>query len=223
VIAGDVAVMVALVLVAILAALWRPGRLGAALLAGAIVPMAAQAISAIIQVAQSGNAFNFFGITPGQASAAGVRISSGVTTAFWLYGAFVLVMIVLCARMLTMPSAAVAAAGAAPSPLAARPLAFPGSGPHTFRADGPYAYTAGGSQTGEPSDAQEAGPSPADLTGELTGTASGGQPVTPHDELTGTASGGQPVAPHDELTGTASGEQPVTPPDGLPAQGNSSG
>ncbi|HEY2576754.1 MAG TPA: hypothetical protein VGI74_10650, partial [Streptosporangiaceae bacterium] len=118
VIAGDVAVMVALVLVAILAALWRPGRLGAALLAGAIVPMAAQAISAIIQVAQSGNAFNFFGITPGQASAAGVRISSGVTTAFWLYGAFVLVMIVLCARMLTMPSAAVAAAGAAPSPLA---------------------------------------------------------------------------------------------------------
>ena len=51
VIAGDVAVMVALVAVVAAAALWRPVRLGAALLAGAIIPMAAQAISALVQVA----------------------------------------------------------------------------------------------------------------------------------------------------------------------------
>ena len=48
VIAGDVAVMVALVAVVVAAALWRPVRLGAALLAGAIIPMAAQAISALV-------------------------------------------------------------------------------------------------------------------------------------------------------------------------------
>ena len=50
VIAGDVAVMVALVLVVAVAALWRPVRLGAVLLAGAAIPMVAQAISALIQV-----------------------------------------------------------------------------------------------------------------------------------------------------------------------------
>ena len=45
VIAGDVVVMLAVVAVAVLAALWRPARQGAVLLAGAIVPLAAQAIS----------------------------------------------------------------------------------------------------------------------------------------------------------------------------------
>ena len=42
VIVGDVAVMVALVLVVAVAALWRPVRLGAVLLAGAAVPMVAR-------------------------------------------------------------------------------------------------------------------------------------------------------------------------------------
>ena len=49
VIAGNVIVMVALAAVVIVAALWRPVRHGAVLLAGAIIPMAAQAISAVIQ------------------------------------------------------------------------------------------------------------------------------------------------------------------------------
>ena len=52
VIAGDVAVMVALVVVVVTAVLWRPIRLGAALLAGAVIPMAAQAISALVQIGQ---------------------------------------------------------------------------------------------------------------------------------------------------------------------------
>ena len=46
VIAGDVAVMLALAAVVIAAAFWRPVRHGAMLLAGAVIPMAAQAISA---------------------------------------------------------------------------------------------------------------------------------------------------------------------------------
>ena len=47
VIAGNVVVMVALAAVVIAAALWRPARHGAVLLAGAVIPMAAQAISAL--------------------------------------------------------------------------------------------------------------------------------------------------------------------------------
>jgi hypothetical protein len=99
VIAGDVIVMVALVAVVIGAGLWRPVRYGAALLAGAIIPMAAQAISAIAQLAE-GISPTQFGITPGQASQAGLTISSGLTPAFWIYCAFVAALAVLCARML---------------------------------------------------------------------------------------------------------------------------
>ncbi len=179
VITGNVIVMVALVLVAILAALWRPGRLGAALLAGATLPIVAQAISAIIQVAQTtqAQALAVFGVTPGQASAVGLTASWGLTTVFWLYFAFAVVMIVLCARMLAMSRPAT---GIAHSPLAARPLAFPGSGPHTFRADGPYAVSMAGAEPGESGGTNDA----SDPAGEPAGTADGGrQPVTPPDGL----------------------------------------
>ena len=49
VIAGDVAVMLALAAVVFAAALWRPVRHGAVLLAGAGIAMAAQAISALVR------------------------------------------------------------------------------------------------------------------------------------------------------------------------------
>jgi len=98
VIAGDVLVMVGLVAVVVAAALWRPARYGAALLAGAIVPMAAQAISAVAQLAE-GTSPAQFGISPGQASAAGLTISSGFTPAFWTYCGFVAALAVLCALM----------------------------------------------------------------------------------------------------------------------------
>jgi hypothetical protein len=99
VIAGDVMVMIALVAVVVAAALWRPVRYGAALLAGAVIAMAAQAISALIQVAE-GTSPAQFGFTPGQAAQAGLTISSGFTPAFWIYCAFVAALAVLCARML---------------------------------------------------------------------------------------------------------------------------
>jgi hypothetical protein len=102
VIAGDVAVMVALVAVVVTAALWRPIRLGAALLAGAVIPMAAQAISALVQIGEPVSPAQF-GISPAQAAQAGLTISTGVTPAFWIYCAFVVTLVMMCAWMLIPP------------------------------------------------------------------------------------------------------------------------
>ena len=101
-IAGNVAVMVAVVGVAVLAALWRPARQGAALLAGAIVPLAAQAISALIQVSQPATP-GMFGISQSQAQSAGLTISSGLTPIFWVYCVFVISLLISCAWLLTAP------------------------------------------------------------------------------------------------------------------------
>jgi hypothetical protein len=102
VIAGNVAVMVAIVAVATLAALWRPPRQGALLLAGAIVPLAAEAVSALIQAGQP-TAPAMFGISSAQASAAGLTISSGLTGIFWVYFVFVVSLLVSCAWLFTEP------------------------------------------------------------------------------------------------------------------------
>ena len=101
VIAGDVAVMVALVAVVAAAALWRPVRLGAALLAGAIIPMAAQAISALVQVAGPTSPTQF--ATPEQVTLTGLTVSSGLTAAFWIYCAFLVALIASFAWMLIPP------------------------------------------------------------------------------------------------------------------------
>ena len=124
VIAGDVAVMVALVAAVITAALWRPIRLGAALLAGAVIPMAAQAISALVQISEPVSPAQF-GISPAQAAQAGLTISTGVTPAFWIYCAFVVALIMMCALMLIPPrpirpaGRAVTPPGSIPSPMPA--------------------------------------------------------------------------------------------------------
>jgi hypothetical protein len=120
VIVGDVLVMVALVAVVALAALWRPIRLGAALLAGAIIPMVGQAISAFIQVGETTSP-TLFGISPAQASAAGLTISNGLTPVFWIYCAFVVAMIASCAWMLMTPHAAMPAAPRQPQTPAPAP------------------------------------------------------------------------------------------------------
>ena len=111
VIAGDVLVMAALVAVVLVAALWRPVRLGAALLVGASVPMVAQAISALIQIRGPVSPL-LFGITPSQAARIGVQITSGLTPAFWIYCAFVLGLLLTWSLMLATPS---------PAPPAPRP------------------------------------------------------------------------------------------------------
>ena len=102
VIAGDIAVMVALAAVVILAALWRPVRHGAVLLAGAAIAMAAQAISALVQ-AGGATSPTQFGITPGQATQIGLTIDSGLTPAFWIYCGFLVALVVSCAWMLFAP------------------------------------------------------------------------------------------------------------------------
>ena len=99
VILGNVAVMVALVAAAAAAALWQPARLGAALLAGALIPMAAQAVSALIQASQ-GISPAQFGISPSRAAQAGLTITSGLTAAFWIYFALVIALAGVCAWML---------------------------------------------------------------------------------------------------------------------------
>ena len=102
VIAGSVVVMVALAAVVIAAALWRPVRYGAVLLAGAIIPMAAQAISALVQVGEATSPTQF-GFTPAQASQLGLTISTGLTPSFWIYSVLVVVLLVSCAWMFFIP------------------------------------------------------------------------------------------------------------------------
>jgi hypothetical protein len=112
VIVGDVAVMVALVAVVIVATLWRPVRLGALLVAGAAIPMVAQAISALVQVSEPVSAAAF-GIPPAQATQAGLTISTGVTPAFWIYCAF-LVALLMTAAWMFMPQRPVSRSGVRP-------------------------------------------------------------------------------------------------------------
>jgi hypothetical protein len=102
VIAGDVAVMVALAAIVIAAALWRPVRHGAVLLIGATIPMVAQAVSALIQAGEGANPAQF-GISAAQAQRIGLTISSGLTATFWIYCGLVLVLVVSCAWMLFTP------------------------------------------------------------------------------------------------------------------------
>jgi hypothetical protein len=102
-IAGEVVVMVAVVAVAALAALWRPARQGALLLAGAIVPLAAQAVSALIQASGTATPATL-GIPAAQVSEFGLTVqSSGVTPIFWVYCIFVVGLVVACAWLMTTP------------------------------------------------------------------------------------------------------------------------
>ena len=151
VIAGNVLVMVAVVAVAVLAALWRPARQGALLLAGAIIPLAAQAVSALIQISQP--AYSFFGLTQAQAAQDGVTISSGVTPIFWVYCVFVISLLISCAWLLTAPGRpAVPASPWPPSP----------HGDGTWAPGGPAAETEVDTADTDQTDAEETDTASAD-------------------------------------------------------------
>lgn len=115
VIAGDVVVMIALVAAIAVAALWRPIRLGAALLAGALIPMVAQAISAVVELAEPTSPLQF-GISQAQANQLGLTISGGFTPMFWVYCAFLITLMLLGAWMLVTHDSARAAASPWQSP-----------------------------------------------------------------------------------------------------------
>jgi hypothetical protein len=99
VIAGNLVTMIAFVLVGVVAALWRPPLIGGALLAGAVLTMVAQAISALVQLTQTVPPSQF-GISSAEAARAGLTISSGVTPDFWIFCAFVLALVAMCVRLL---------------------------------------------------------------------------------------------------------------------------
>jgi hypothetical protein len=119
VITGDVVVMIAFAAAVIAAALWRPARHGAVLLAGATIPMAAQAISALVQVGEAHGPTQF-GVPPATARQLGLTISAGLTPAFWIYFGFLIALIVSCAWMFFTPQP-VPATPAEEMPAAATP------------------------------------------------------------------------------------------------------
>jgi hypothetical protein len=100
--AGDVAVMVLLVLAVIAAALWRPLAAGAMLLAGAAIPMGAQAVSGIVAATEP-TAPASFGYSASEAQQLGLTITNGLTPAFWVFCLFVVTLLVSCAWMLISP------------------------------------------------------------------------------------------------------------------------
>ncbi len=173
VIAGDVAVMITLVVVVAAAALWRPARLGAVLLAGAVIPMAAQAISALVQASEPVSAADF-GIPPAQATQAGLTISTGLTAAFWIYCAFVVALLVIGTWM-ALPQRPVSYSAYGP---ASRPAPWPGqspwSGPAGVGSAGPGPV---GPRTAAPMPPRPAGPvTPGSVTAGSV-TEHGGQQV----------------------------------------------
>jgi len=186
VIAGNVAVMVAVVVVAVLAALWRPARQGALLLAGAIIPLAAQAVSALIQISQP--PYSFFGLTQAQAAQDGVTISSGVTPIFWVYCVFVISLLISCAWLLTAPGhPAMPASPWTPSPL----------GDGNWAPVRPAAETVADTADTDQADTEPADPQPADEAAD-TGPTPGSAPVDAQADAeaeggteSGTESGGQ--------------------------------
>jgi hypothetical protein len=115
VIAGNLLVMIAFVITVAVAGLLRPVRQGAFLLAGALVPMVGQAISAAFQIGEPVSPLQF-GISQGQAALSGLTISPSLTGWFWAYCVFLAGLALLCARMLipARPAAAPVASPAMP-------------------------------------------------------------------------------------------------------------
>ena len=110
VIAGNVLTMIGIVAAAVAAGLWRSTRMGAALLAGATIPLIAQAVSAVIQIDQPTSPLTF-GISPAQAAQAGLTISSGLTLAFWIYCAFIVALALSFLWMVSAPNLTAAPGG----------------------------------------------------------------------------------------------------------------
>jgi hypothetical protein len=175
VITGDVLVMLAVAVTVVVAAFWRPVRHGGVLLAGVAIPMAAQAISALVQAGQPASPAQF-GISSAQATQLGLTISSGVTPAFWIYCVFLIVLVVSCAWMLFTPPQAFAA------------------GPVPAADAGGYGLTAPPAEglAAEPQDSDSAGE--PDVTGQAEPAHTGSShPGSPHTASSHTGAGESPA------------------------------
>ena len=172
-IVGSVVVMVLFVLVVALATMWRPTRLGAALAAGAIIPMVAQAISGMIQVSEPTSPLQV-GFSQAQASQIGLTITSGLTPMFWVYCAFLGTLILLCVWMLLTPDSVTEHVPLYPG------LAYPGQ-PYPGQPYPGQAYP-GQAYPGQPywsSMAVPAGAAPADAAPSDTVPPAAGAPGMP--------------------------------------------
>jgi hypothetical protein len=167
VITGDVLVMIAFAAAVVAAALWRPVRHGAVLLAGAAIPMAAQAISALIQVGNVPGPTQF-GIPPATARQLGITISAGLTPAFWIYSAFLITLIVSCVWMLSTPPSVPVTPGEA---AAATPPAAPPEAPEALEAPATPAPEAGTPDS--PTEASHAAPAGHAAAGARDGETPG--------------------------------------------------
>ena len=143
VIAGNVVVMVAIVAVVIVAALWRPVARGFFLLAGAVIPLTAQAASAVVQVGEHTSP-SIFGISPSAAAQSGLTITSGLTLAFWIYCAFVLALIVMGVSSLLAKQTA--------ELVIAAPIAGTPAGTRNYAMSAAMTESSGGSSALEPTD-----------------------------------------------------------------------
>ena len=110
-----------------------------------------------------------FGISPAQASQAGLTISSGVTAAFWIYCVFVLALLLVAGWMF----------------LPQRPVsrAFAGSTPAAVPATAGTFATAGAVVPAAPS-----GPAPAAPSGPAPGASPAPGPANPPGPAEGPAS-----------------------------------
>jgi hypothetical protein len=168
VIAGNVAVMAALVAVVAVAAFWRPARLGWALAAGAIIPLVGQALSGIIEI-NSQTAAAQLGISASQASQAGLTVDSSLTAAYWFFCVFLIVLALGCAWLGTSGDLAWSRPAGPASPWATPPSAYaaaagpvaPASGSPTFGSPSLGTPTFGTPSYGTPSYGTPAPDSPA--------------------------------------------------------------
>jgi hypothetical protein len=178
VIVGNVAVMIAVVAVLVVASLWRPARIGWALAAGAIVPLIAQLISAIVQITES--PLTQLGITKAEANGAHLSVTASLTGWFWAYGAFVVVLVLMCGWLAARPERAMAVAAPAGAihagpatgwPATAAPATVAPAGPGTATAAPDMAspaeegtVTAPSRDTESPAEGQAPGDGPATAT-----------------------------------------------------------
>ena len=155
VIAGNVLTMIGIVAAAVAAGLWRSTRMGAALLAGATIPLIAQAVSAVIQIDQPTSPLTF-GISPAQAAQAGLTISSGLTLAFWIYCAFIVALALSFLWMVSAPSLTAAPGG--PGFPADAPFSQPPAGTHPADTDTADTVTVGTVTAGPAGAGPDSGP-----------------------------------------------------------------
>jgi hypothetical protein len=175
VITGDVLVMLAVAVTVVVAAFWRPVRHGGVLLAGVAIPMAAQAISALVQAGQPASPAQF-GISNAQATQLGLTISAGVTPAFWIYCVFLVVLVVSCAWMLFTP----------PQAFAAGPVPAADAGGYGLTAPPPEGLPA------EPGDSDSA--DEPDVTGQAEPARTGSSHTAPpHTASSHTGAGDSPA------------------------------